>query len=528
MNKKNNQNGRILILDFGSQYTQLIARCIRDIGVYCELLSCDAQKIEIKKFNPSGIILSGSYQSVTNFDSPKITEYILQSNLPVLGICYGMQVMCFQLGGTVEKINKKREYGYSKIFIKKKSELLGNIYDDINQNKEKFLDVWMSHEDTVTSIPKDFFVVGSTKNCEYAIIEHKSKKMYGLQFHPEVTQTIQGKSILKRFVLKICNCRQYWKTSLMINDSISKIKRKINKDYAILGLSGGIDSLTSALLVHRAIGNQLICIFVNNGLLRFNETKEIIDKYSKLFHLNVIYIDSEKRFLDSLIGIQDPEKKRKIIGHLFIEIFNEIAKKYKKVKWLIQGTIYPDLIESTSFSNDKKSKVIKLHHNVGGLPKVMKLKLIEPLKFFFKDEVKKIGKNLGIPYDILHRHPFPGPGLAVRIIGEVKKEYCDLLRLVDEIFIEELKKKKLYYRIDQAFSIFIPVRSVGIMGDRRKYDWVIALRAINTTDFMTAKWTPLSHKFLSHVSNRIINEISGISRVVYDITDKPPSTIEWE
>ncbi|WP_395496572.1 glutamine-hydrolyzing GMP synthase [Arsenophonus endosymbiont of Lipoptena cervi] len=520
------QQYKILILDFGSQYSQLIARRIREIGVYCELFVWNISEIKIHEFNPNGIILSGGPNSTTKKNSPRAPEYVFKIGVPVLGICYGMQTMSIQLGGQVETTNK-REFGYAKVYIKSFCNLFNNIYDDISINGEPLLNVWMSHEDKVTTLPKDFKVIASTDNCPIAIIANEKKHFYGIQFHPEVTHTYQGKAILQRFILNICHCKTYWTPEIIIENTIQELQEKIRNDLVILALSGGIDSSVTALLLNRAVGNQLICIFIDNGLLHLNEAQQIIDILSNKFNLNIINVSAEERFFNGLVGIIEPELKRKKIGRIFIEILNEEAKKYTTVKWLAQGTIYPDIIES-SISMKGKKDIIKSHHNVGGLPKKMKLKLIEPLKKLFKDEVRIIGTKLGLPYDILYRHPFPGPGLGVRILGEVKKSYCDLLRQADSIFIEELHKNNFYYKVSQAFTVFLPLQSVGIMGDERKYNWTIALRAVETIDFMTANWVHFPYDFLNLVSNRIINEVKGISRVVYDITGKPPATIEWE
>ncbi|WMY95355.1 MAG: glutamine-hydrolyzing GMP synthase [Arsenophonus sp.] len=516
---------KILILDFGSQYAQLIARRVRDIGVYCELYPWYASENQIREFNPNGIILSGSPNSSIKYDSPRASEYVFNSGVPVLGICYGMHIMSIQLGGQVG-VSSDREFGYAQVCIKKSCILLHNIYDRLSKTGTPLLDVWMSHGDIVTVIPHNFKIIGSTDNCPCAIIANDIKNFYGIQFHPEVTHTHQGNAIFQRFILDICKCKRCWIPMMIIDDKIQKLKKKIGTDKVILALSGGVDSSVTALLLNRAIGKQLICIFVDNGLLRLNEAKQIV-KMLKTFNLNIIKISAEARFLNALSGIHGSELKRKIIGRVFIEIFEEEASKQTAVKWLAQGTIYPDLIES-AVSKSYKSHLIKSHHNVGGLPKNMKLKLVEPLKYLFKDEVRKLGLELGLSYDILHRHPCPGPGLGVRIIGEVKKVYCDLLRQADAIFIEELYKENLYYKISQAFAVFLPLRSVGVMGDTRKYNWVISLRAVETIDFMTADWARLPYAFLARVSNRIINEIAGISRVVYDISGKPPATIEWE
>ncbi|BGI50790.1 MAG: glutamine-hydrolyzing GMP synthase [Arsenophonus endosymbiont of Ceratovacuna japonica] len=517
---------KILIINFGSQYAQLIARRIREIGVYCELFSSNISEEQIRKFNPNGIILSGSPESTIKQNSPYVVEYIFQAGVPILGICYGMQIMSIQLGGQVE-ISNKREFGYAKVYIKQSCKLLNNIYDTLSSNNEPVLNVWMSHNDKVTSIPNNFKIIASTDNCQFAIIANEKKRFYGVQFHPEVTHTYQGVNILRRFTLNICCCKSNWTSEKIIEYSVQYLKTQIGSDKIILALSGGIDSSVTALLLNRAVGKQLTCIFVNNGLLRLNESQQIINMFSKKFNLNIIHVSAQDRFLKALSGIYDPELKRKIIGNIFIEIFNEQAIKQTQVKWLAQGTIYPDIIES-AISSSNKAHIIKSHHNVGGLPIKMKLKLIEPLKELFKDEVRQMGHELGLPYDILYRHPFPGPGLGVRVLGEVKKEYCDLLHKADSIFIEELHIANLYYKVSQAFTVFLPIQTVSVMGDNRKYDWVISLRAIETIDFMTANWVYLPYDFLNKVSNRIINEVKGISRVVYDISNKPPSTIEWE
>ncbi|WMY94908.1 MAG: glutamine-hydrolyzing GMP synthase [Arsenophonus sp.] len=516
---------KILILDFGSQYTQLIARRVRNIGVYCELFPWCASENQIREFNPHGIILSGGPNSSITCDSPRASEYVFESGVPVLGICYGMHIMSIQLGGQV-KVSSNREFGYAKVSIQKSCTLLDDIYDRLNKEGTPLLDVWMSHGDIVSVVPNNFRIIGSTDSCSCAIIANDIKHFYGIQFHPEVTHTHQGSAIFKRFVLDICKCKKCWMPMMIIDDKVRHLRRKIGVDKVILALSGGVDSFVTALLLHRAIGKQLICIFVDNGLLRLNEAKHIM-KMFKTFNLNIIKISAETRFLNALVGVHETELKRKIIGRIFIKIFEEEASKQTAVKWLAQGTIYPDVIESAG-SKTSKSYLIKSHHNVSGLPKDMKLKLVEPLKYLFKDEVRKLGLELGLPGNILYRHPFPGPGLGVRILGEVKKIYCDLLRQADAIFIEELYKENLYYKISQAFVVFLPLRSVGVMGDMRKYNWIVSLRAVESIDFMTANWARLPYAFLARVSNRIINEIIGISRVVYDISGKPPATIEWE
>lgn len=517
---------RILILDFGSQYTQLVARRVRELGVYCELWAWDVTEAQIREFHPSGIILSGGPESTTEQDSPRAPDYVFQAGVPVLGVCYGMQTMAMQLGGKVQG-SSQREFGYAQVEVLTDSLLVRDIQDDIGTGGAPLLDVWMSHGDKVTAIPADFVTVASTETCPFAIMANEEKRFYGVQFHPEVTHTRQGQRMLERFVLDICQCDPLWTPAKIIEDAVTRIRQQVGDDRVILGLSGGVDSSVTAMLLHRAIGDRLTCVFVDNGLLRLNEASQVMDMFGDHYGLNIIHVPAEDRFLSALAGIDDPETKRKTIGRVFVEVFDEQALSLTEVKWLAQGTIYPDVIESAA-SATGKAHVIKSHHNVGGLPKEMKMGLVEPLKELFKDEVRKIGLALGLPYDMLYRHPFPGPGLSVRVLGEVKKAYCDLLRRADAIFIEELHKADLYNKVSQAFTVFLPVRSVGVMGDGRKYDWVVSLRAVETIDFMTAHWAHLPYEFLGRVSNRIINEIDGISRVVYDISGKPPATIEWE
>lgn len=517
---------RILILDFGSQYTQLVARRVRELGVYCELWAWDVTEAQIREFHPSGIILSGGPESTTEQDSPRAPDYVFQAGVPVLGVCYGMQTMAMQLGGKVQG-SSQREFGYAQVEVLTDSLLVRDIQDDIGTGGAPLLDVWMSHGDKVTAIPADFVTVASTETCPFAIMANEEKRFYGVQFHPEVTHTRQGQRMLERFVLDICQCDPLWTPAKIIEDAVMRIRQQVGDDRVILGLSGGVDSSVTAMLLHRAIGDRLTCVFVDNGLLRLNEASQVMDMFGDHYGLNIIHVPAEDRFLAALAGIDDPETKRKTIGRVFVEVFDEQALSLTEVKWLAQGTIYPDVIESAA-SATGKAHVIKSHHNVGGLPKEMKMGLVEPLKELFKDEVRKIGLELGLPYDMLYRHPFPGPGLGVRVLGEVKKAYCDLLRRADAIFIEELHKADLYNKVSQAFTVFLPVRSVGVMGDGRKYDWVVSLRAVETIDFMTAHWAHLPYEFLGRVSNRIINEIDGISRVVYDISGKPPATIEWE
>ncbi|MCC4854282.1 glutamine-hydrolyzing GMP synthase [Vibrio lentus] len=515
---KNIHDQRILILDFGSQYTQLVARRIREIGVYCELWSWDVEEADIREFNPDGIILSGGPESVTEDNSPRAPQYVFDSGVPVFGICYGMQTMAEQLGGKVAT-STEREFGYAAVQVTGESALFADL--------ETTQDVWMSHGDKVVEIPADFTKIAETDTCPYAAMANEDKKYYGVQFHPEVTHTKNGLKMLENFVLNACGCEGLWTSASIIEDAVARIKEQVGDDEVILGLSGGVDSSVVAMLAHRAIGDKLTCVFVDNGLLRLNEGEQVMDMFGDQFGLNIIKVDAEERFLNALEGEAEPEAKRKIIGHVFVDIFDEESKKLKNAKWLAQGTIYPDVIESAA-SKTGKAHVIKSHHNVGGLPDDMEMGLVEPLRELFKDEVRKIGLELGLPYNMLYRHPFPGPGLGVRVLGEVKKEYCDLLRRADAIFIEELHAADLYHKVSQAFTVFLPVRSVGVMGDGRKYDWVVSLRAVETIDFMTAHWAHLPYDFLGKVSNRIINEVNGISRVVYDISGKPPATIEWE
>lgn len=516
----------ILILDFGSQYTQLIARRVRELGVYCEIYPFDIPAEEIKKINPVGIILSGGPETVTEISTPRAPQIIFELGRPVLGVCYGMQTMAAQLGGQVAP-STKREFGYAQLEEHGHSKLLENIEDEVSAQGTALLDVWMSHGDKVTALPQGFKMIACTENSPFAAMADETRHFYGLQFHPEVTHTLQGTRILERFVREICGCEANWTPSNIVEESIAQIRKQVGKDEVVLGLSGGVDSAVVAALLHKAIGEQLTCVFVNTGLLRLNESEQILQTFKKHFGIRVIQINAEERFLQALKGISDPEQKRKIIGSEFIRVFEEQANKLKNAKWLAQGTIYPDVIESAA-AKTKKAHMIKSHHNVAGLPEKMHLKLLEPIRELFKDEVRRIGVELGLPYDIVYRHPFPGPGLAVRILGEVKKSYADILRQADSIFIEELRKQDLYNQVSQAFAVFLPVKSVGVMGDARKYEYVIALRAVTTTDFMTAHWAHLPHEFLGKVSNRIINEIPGISRVVYDISGKPPATIEWE
>ena len=511
---------RILILDFGSQYTQLIARRVREAGVYSEIYTGDIDFDLIQSFQPSGLILSGGPESAFIEDAPKPPQEIYSMGLPILGICYGMQAMTEQLGGQVSASNN-REFGHADAKIEANSRLLEGI-DKANDQQ-----VWMSHGDRVESLPEGFQTICTSPNSPSAAMANEEKAFYGLQFHTEVTHTECGQKIIQNFVHGICECKSDWNPGNIIEKDIREVREAVGDDQVLLGLSGGVDSSVVAALLHKAIGDQLICIFVDNGLLRLNEGDQVMEVFSEHMDLNVIRVNAEDIFLENLKEISDPEEKRKVIGRTFIEVFELEASKLEKVKWLAQGTINPDVIESAG-SKTGKAHVIKSHHNVGGLPDDMKLELIEPLRDLFKDEVRKIGKELGLSSQLVDRHPFPGPGLGVRILGEVKKEYADLLRLADDIFIEELHKENLYDKVSQAFAVFLPVRSVGVMGDGRKYEYVIALRAVETTDFMTATWAKLPYEFLDHVSTRIINEISGISRVTLDISSKPPATIEWE
>ncbi len=517
---------KILILDFGSQYTQLIARRIREIGVYCEIYSCECSNQAIRQFSANGIILSGGPETVTSDETPRAPELVFELGVPVLGICYGMQTMTEQLGGLVETA-KHREFGYAQIRARGHSRLLSNIEDHTSAEGYGLLDVWMSHGDRVVKMPDGFITIASSDGAPVAGIANEEKAFYGVQFHPEVTHTKQGERILKRFVTEICECEALWTADNIIDDSIQSVRKTVGSEQVILGLSGGVDSSVVAALLHRAIGDQLICVFVDTGLLRLHEGDQVMATFAEHMGVRVIRVDAEQRYLDALAGVTDPEVKRKIIGNLFVEIFDEEAARLTDAKWLAQGTIYPDVIESAG-SKSGKAHLIKSHHNVGGLPDDMKLKLVEPLRELFKDEVRKLGLELGLPADMVFRHPFPGPGLGVRILGEVKKEYADLLRQADFIFIEELHRHQLYQKVSQAFAVFLPVKSVGVMGDGRRYDYVIALRAVETIDFMTARWAHLPYDFLDLVSRRIINEVAGISRVAYDISGKPPATIEWE
>lgn len=517
---------RILVLDFGSQYTQLIARRVREIGVYCEIYPYDVELSHIESFKPKAVILSGGPETVLGDDAPTVPGIIFELGYPVLGVCYGMQAMASQLGGQVQS-SAVCEFGYAKVVHQNTSPLLKGIADQTLSESGSELDVWMSHGDKVTQVPPQFEIIASTESAPVAAMADEQRQFYGVQFHPEVTHTKQGLEIVERFVVDIAGCEKLWNVSNIVDDAVQRVAEQVGDEPVILGLSGGVDSSVVAMLLHKAIGDQLTCVFVDNGLLRLNEGDQVMKMFADSVGIKVIRVNAENLFLDALKGVSDPEKKRKIIGNKFIEVFEQEAEKLDDAKWLAQGTIYPDVIESAG-SKTGKAHVIKSHHNVGGLPEEMKLKLVEPLRELFKDEVRKMGMELGLPYDMVYRHPFPGPGLGVRILGEVNKQYADLLRAADAIFIEELYRAELYHEVSQAFTVFLPVKSVGVVGDARRYEFVVSLRAVETIDFMTARWAHLPYEFLEVVSNRIINEISGISRVTYDISSKPPATIEWE
>jgi GMP synthase (glutamine-hydrolysing) len=543
---------KILILDFGAQYAQLIARRVREAGVYCELHPFDVSDQFIRDFNPRGIILSGGPSSVTEEETPRAPQVVFELGVPVLGICYGMQTMAAQLGGAVEN-GLVREFGYAQVRTRGHSHLFDGIQDRTNGEGHGLLDVWMSHGDKVTALPPGFKVIASNETTPIAGMADESRRFYAVQFHPEVTHTRQGKAVYARFVRDICAARPDWNMPDYIAEAVAKIRAAVGKEEVILGLSGGVDSSVAAVLIHRAIGEQLTCVFVDTGLLRQNEAAQVMETFADHMHMKVIHVDASDRFLEQLAGITDPEAKRKIIGREFVHVFQREAAKLPQVRWLAQGTIYPDVIESAG-ATTKKAHSIKSHHNVGGLPDTLHLKLLEPLRDLFKDEVRELGVALGLPHAMVYRHPFPGPGLGVRVLGEFKREYADLLRRADAIFIEELRAALVsplspgdkgtleaeqrgggedapttwYDATAQAFAVFLPVKSVGVMGDGRTYEYVVALRAVQTEDFMTAHWAELPHALLSKVSNRIINEVRGINRVVYDISGKPPATIEWE
>ena len=514
---------RVLILDFGGQYTQLIARRVRECGVYSEIHPWDMDDNSIRAYAPAGVVLSGGPESVNVDNPPRVAPAVFALNVPVLGICYGMQAMAAQLGGKVEA-SSHREFGYAEI-TPLESELLAGLNDAANG--KPMLKVWMSHGDRVESVPDGFVISGESPNSPLAAMEDNKRKYYGVQFHPEVTHTPQGQAIIERFVRDICGCAGDWTAANIVADAIATVRATVGESKVLLGLSGGVDSSVVAALLHEAIGDQLTCVFVDHGLLRHHEGDQVMETFARHLGVNVIRVDAAERFFAALEGVSDPEDKRKIIGANFIEVFDEEAQELEGIEWLAQGTIYPDVIESAGASTGK-AHLIKSHHNVGGLPEKMRMNLIEPLRELFKDEVRKIGLELGLPREMVYRHPFPGPGLGVRVLGEVRPEFVTVLQLADHIFIEELRNNDLYDKTSQAFAVFLPVRSVGVMGDGRKYDYVIALRAVETIDFMTARWARLPYEFLEHVSLRIINEVDGISRVTYDISGKPPATIEWE
>jgi len=513
---------RLLILDFGSQYTQLIARRVREVGVYCEIHPWDMPADDIKAYCADGVILSGSPESVNLEVPPRASHAVFDLDVPVLGICYGMQTMAAELGGKVEA-SSHREFGYAEI-TPVDSSLLADLSDSVD---EAVLKVWMSHGDRVAAIPPGFKVTASSTNSPFAAMEDPIRHFYGVQFHPEVTHTLQGQEILRRFVRDICGCPGDWTAGNIVADAIGHVREQVGDSKVLLGLSGGVDSSVVAALLHEAIGDQLVCVFVDHGLLRHHEGDQVMELFAEHLGVNVIRVNAAERFFSALEGVSDPEEKRKIIGGQFVEVFDAQAHKLDGIEWLAQGTIYPDVIESAG-AKTGKANVIKSHHNVGGLPEHMRMSLVEPLRELFKDEVRQIGLELGLPRSMIMRHPFPGPGLGVRVLGEVKPDYVRLLQLADDIFVEELRKQDLYDKTSQAFVVFLPVKSVGVMGDGRKYDYVVALRAVETIDFMTARWARLPYDFLEQVSLRIINEIDGISRVTYDISGKPPATIEWE
>ena len=518
LSTKRKEIDTILVLDFGSQYTQLIARRVRESNVYSEILPWDIDEDKIKSMSPKGIILSGGPDSVTNTYTPRVPKIVFELNIPILGICYGMQTLAEQMGGQVISADQK-EFGYAELKINNESVLFSDL--------QKSLNVWMSHGDQVQDLPDDFELVASTETAPIAAMQHNSKPIYALQFHPEVTHTEDGKVVLDNFIFKVCNASKDWKMDDLISNRIDEIKKQVKDNKVLLGLSGGVDSSVTAALLHQAIGNKLVCVFVDNGLLRKGEAEEVMETFKENMNLNVIKSDSEEVFLRHLKGIHDPEQKRKIIGRTFIDVFDTEATKLKDIHFLAQGTIYPDVIESSG-SESKEARVIKSHHNVGGLPDEMKMELVEPLRDLFKDEVRKMGVELGLAPEMLNRHPFPGPGLGVRILGEITKEKTSVLKEADHIFIQELIKANLYNKVSQAFAVYLPIKSVGVVGDERRYAEVIGLRAVETVDFRTARWAHLPYEFLEHVSNRIVNEIEEVSRVVYDISSKPPATIEWE
>ena len=517
---------RILILDFGAQYTQLIARRVRESGVYCEIHPWDMSEDDVRAYGARGVILSGGPESVTDAEPPRAPQAVFEAGVPVLGICYGMQTMAQQLGGRVTP-SDHREFGYAQVTVTAPCRLFDGLRDHSDGAGRAVLDVWMSHGDRVDSLPPGFAAVAGTPSAPLAVMADEARGFYAVQFHPEVTHTLQGTRLIERFVREICGCDARWEPGSIAADAIARVREQVGSDRVLLGLSGGVDSSVVAALLHRAIGDQLVCVFVDHGLLRSGEGDQVMKTLGENMGVRVIRVNAEERFLGALRGEADPERKRKIIGRLFVEVFEEESNKLDGVRWLAQGTIYPDVIESAG-AKTGKAHVIKSHHNVGGLPEHMKLKLVEPLRELFKDEVRRLGLELGLPREMVFRHPFPGPGLGVRILGEVSKQYADLLRQADRIFIDELHAHGLYDQTSQAFAVFLPVRSVAVMGDGRRYDYVIALRAVETVDFMTARWARLPYEFLDLCGRRIINEVKGISRVTYDISGKPPATIEWE
>ena len=517
---------RILILDFGAQYTQLIARRVREAKVYCEIHPCDVSGEFVRGFGAKGVILSGSHLSAYDAATEKAPQAVFELGVPVLGICYGMQTMAAQLGGKVEA-GKVREFGYAEVRARGHTKLLDGIQDFATPEGHGMLKVWMSHGDKVVAMPPGFKLMASNDACPVAGMADEARRFYAVQFHPEVTHTRQGKALLARFVHEICGCGSDWNMPDYVNEAVERIRAQVGSDEVILGLSGGVDSSVAAALIHKAIGKQLTCVFVDHGLLRLNEAEQVMETFARHLGVKVIHVDASAEFMAKLAGVADPEKKRKVIGAEFVEVFQREAAKIANARWLAQGTIYPDVIESAGAKTGKATN-IKSHHNVGGLPETINLKLLEPLRELFKDEVRELGLALGLPREMVFRHPFPGPGLGVRILGEVKQEYADVLRRADAIFIDELRAAGWYDKTAQAFAVFLPVRSVGVMGDLRTYENVVALRAVQTTDFMTADWAPLPHELLARVSSRIINEVRGINRVTYDISSKPPATIEWE
>jgi len=499
---------------------------VREAKVYCEIHPCDVSDAFVREFGATGVILSGSHMSAYEESTARAPKTVFELGVPVLGIFYGMQTMAQQLGGRVAA-GKVREFGYAEVRARGHTRLLDGIQDFQTPEGYGMLKVWMSHGDKVVDLPPGFKLMASTDACPIAAMADESRQFYGVQFHPEVTHTRQGAKILQRFVRDICGCRGDWNMPDYVGEAVRQIKEQVGRDEVILGLSGGVDSSVAAALIQRAIGDQLTCVFVDHGLLRLNEAKQVMDTFGKHMDMNIVHVDASNEFLSALAGVEDPERKRKIIGRLFVEAFQREAGRIRNAKWLAQGTIYPDVIESAG-AKTKKAQSIKSHHNVGGLPETLHLKLLEPLRELFKDEVRELGLALGLPREMVFRHPFPGPGLGVRILGEVKREYLDLLQRADAIFIDELRASGWYDRTAQAFAVFLPVRSVGVMGDGRTYEHAVALRAVQTTDFMTAEWAPLPHELLAKISNRIINEVRGINRVTYDISSKPPATIEWE